>query len=77
MEAIIRTNNRNTFNSLIQFLKTLNFEVETRNEKSDAVKFQKQLKCRKKTDKEIHAFYNSIRIDMSNFKFDRDAANER
>ncbi len=32
MEAIIRTNNKDAFNSLISFLKTLNFEVETKNE---------------------------------------------
>ena len=77
MEAIIRTNDRNAFNSLVQFLKTLHFEVETKKEKSNAVKPKIQFIGRKKTDEGIRAFYDSIRIDMSNFKFDRDKANER
>ena len=34
MEAIIRTNDREAFNSLLRFLKTLNFEVETKEESS-------------------------------------------
>lgn len=32
MEAIIRTNNKDDFISLLKFLKTMNFEVETKNE---------------------------------------------
>jgi len=33
MEAIIRTNDRNAFNSLIRFLRSFNFEIETKEEK--------------------------------------------
>jgi hypothetical protein len=32
MEAIIRTNDKNRFRSLIQFLKSLNFQIETKKE---------------------------------------------
>lgn len=35
MEAIIRTNDKNLFNSLVQFLKSLHLEVETKKEKSN------------------------------------------
>ena len=38
MEAIIRTNNKNAFNFLIQFLKSLQFEVETKIEKKNTAK---------------------------------------
>jgi len=40
-------------------------------------KIQGKKAVKKKTAKEIDDFYNNIRIDMSNFKFDRDKANER
>ncbi len=30
MEAVIRTNDKNRFNALIQFLRSLNFQVETK-----------------------------------------------
>jgi len=33
MEAIIRTNDRNLFESLLQFLRTLHITVETKEEK--------------------------------------------
>lgn len=33
MEAIIRTKDKNIFNSVVQFLKSLQFEVETKSEK--------------------------------------------
>ena len=33
MEAIIRTKNKDVFNSVVQFLKSLQFEVETKTEK--------------------------------------------
>ena len=32
---------------------------------------------KKKSFEEVKEFYNSIRLDFSNFKFDRDEANER
>ncbi len=35
MEAIIRTNDKNAFNSLVQFLKSLQFEVETQDVKKN------------------------------------------
>ncbi len=72
MEAIIRTNDRNAFNSLVQFLKTLNFEVETKEEKSSTIKSKKQKKFN-----EAVKFWNSFSIDMSNFKLDREDAYQR
>ena len=38
MEAIIRTKDKNAFNSLVQFLKSLHFEVETKEEKKSVLK---------------------------------------
>lgn len=38
MKAIIRTDDVNAFNSLVQFLKTLHFDVETKNERKSATK---------------------------------------
>ncbi len=43
MEAIIRTQDRNAFNSLILFLKSLHFEVETVKEKKRIVKKTKDI----------------------------------
>ncbi len=72
MEAIIRTNDKEAFNSLVQFLKTLNFEVETKEKKKASAKSHKQ-----NDFSEAVKFWNSIQVDMSNFKFDREEANER
>jgi len=36
MEAIIKTNNKNLFQSVIQILKSLNFQVETKGEKENS-----------------------------------------
>ena len=69
MEAIIRTNDRNTFNSLVQFLKTLHFEVETREETKTriiGIKTQKQ-----------NIRFNSLCLKTKGIKFNRDEANER
>ena len=38
MEAIIKTENKTLFDALLQFLKTLNITVETKEKKSPAVK---------------------------------------
>ena len=72
MEAIIRTNDSEAFNSLVLFLKTLHFEVETKKEKSMAVKIQK----RKDFSKAVK-FWNSFSVDMSNFKLNREDAYQR
>lgn len=72
MEAIIRTNDRNTFNSLVQFLKSLHIEVETKREKNNMTKSQKQKKIA-----EAIKFWNSFSIDMSNFKLNREDAYQR
>jgi len=77
MEANIKTNDKNLFKSLLQFLKSLDFEVETKEEKSMELKSKKAVNKKKRTDKEIREFYNSMRVDMSNYKFNRDEANER
>ncbi len=42
------------------------FEVEKTNEKIDKKKFE-----------EAMAFFSTLNVDMSNFKFNRDEANER
>ena len=42
------------------------FEVESINEKVDKKKFNDAM-----------AFFSTLNVDMSNFKFDRDEANER
>lgn len=41
MEAIIRTNDRNTFNALVQFLMSLHIEVETTKERKNIAKKQR------------------------------------
>ena len=69
MEAIIRTNDKNTFNSLIQFLKTLHFEIETREETKTPI-------IERKTKKQNIRF-NSLLIKTKGIKFNRDEANER
>ena len=77
MEAIIRTENKTLFEALLQFLKSLNITIEAKEKIDRTAKYPKQLIFRKKTDEEIRAFYDSIRIDMSHYKFNRDRANER
>ncbi len=77
MEAIFKTDDKNLFQTVLNYLKSLHITVETKKEKSDTAAPQKQSKLKKKTDEQIHAFYDSIRIDMSKFKFNRDEANER
>ena len=77
MEATIKTNDKNLFKSLLQFLKSLDFEVETKEEKPMDLKSKKAVNKKKRTDKEIREFYNSMRVDMSNYKFNREEANER
>jgi len=72
MEAIIRSNDKDAFNSLVQFLKTLNFEVETKGKKKVAVKSNKE------TDfSEAVKFWNSNKVNMSKFKLNREEAYER
>lgn len=56
MEAIIRTNDKNAFNSLIQFLKSLQFEVETKNEKKTTAKRPKK----KGLDLNTFSFFQSM-----------------
>ncbi len=77
MEAIIKTNNKTLFKSLLRFLKSLDINVETKEEKVNGIKMTKQPHLKTKSDKEIKSFYNSIRVDMSHYKFDRNEANER
>ncbi len=72
MEAIIRTNDKNAFKSLVQFLKSLNFEVETKNSK------QKMMQSGEKTDfEDAVKFWNSNTVNMSKFKLNREDAYER
>lgn len=69
MEAIIRTNDKNAFNSIIRFLKTFHFEVETKEETG------KQSKTKKQKDfSEAVKFWNLNSVDMSNFKLNREDA---
>ena len=76
MEATIKTNNKNLFKSLLRFLKSLDINVELKDEKTNELTRIKGLK-KQKSDKEIKAFYDSIRVDMSKYKFNREEANER
>jgi hypothetical protein len=72
MEATIRTNDKDAFKSLIQFLKTLNFEVETKNKKQKTIKVSK-----KNNFSEAVKFWNSNAVNMSKFKLNREEAYER
>ncbi len=72
MKAIIRTNDRNLFNSLVHFLKLLHITVETVEEKN-ATTFKKQ---KEKFDK-AEKFWRSLKVDMKGFKFNREDAYER
>ena len=47
-------------------IEVIAFEVENTNEKVDKKKFNDAM-----------AFFDTLNVDMSNFKFDRDEANER
>ena len=76
MEAIIKTNNKNLFKSLLRFLKSLDINVELKDEKAKSIKRNNGL-LKQKSDKEIREFYDSIRVDMSKYKFNREEANER
>jgi len=72
MEAIIRTNDRNAFNSLIRFLRSFNFEIETKEEKRKLSKTKKQ-----NNFSDAVKFWNSNSVDMSKFKLNREDAYER
>jgi hypothetical protein len=73
MEAIIvRTSNRNRLRSLIQFLRTLDFQVETKEEQKEAASGKT-----KTNFNEAVKFWRSLKVDMSGFKFNREDAYER
>ena len=78
MEAIIRTNDKNLFNSLIQFLKTLHLQVETvkTKKKPDLIKKPRNNKDKYRWEN-AKEFFAKHQIDLSNFKFNREEANER
>ncbi|MEK6614674.1 MAG: hypothetical protein AABZ32_00955 [Bacteroidota bacterium] len=46
-------------------------------ENEEAVTVTNKKWTKKKTDKELDDFYNTIRIDMTHYKFNRQRANER
>ena len=56
MEATIKTNDKNAFNSLIQILKSMNFEVETKEEKVQ----QNNKSVKKGIDLNSFSFYQSM-----------------
>lgn len=72
MEAIIRTNDNNLFDSLVPFLKSLHITVETKEEKKE-----KPVSKTKNNFNEAVKFWNSFSIDMSHFKLNREDAYER
>lgn len=72
MEAIIRTNDRNLFDSLLLFLKSLHITVETK----ESIKSKPIAKNKKKIDEAVK-FWRSQKVDMSSFKFNREDAYER
>jgi len=72
MKAIIKTNDEESFYSLIQFLKAMHFNVETKDEKKVI-----HGSANKNDFRDAENFWNSISIDMSNFKFNREEAYER
>jgi len=69
MEAIIRTNDRNLFESLLQFLRTLHITVETKEENNLQVTRNQIIKKNKK--------FNALRLKTKGVKFNREEANER
>ena len=69
MEAIIKTNNRNLFESLLQFLRTLNISVETKEEKNLQ---NTSNQITKKNNK-----FTALQLKTKNFKFNREEANVR
>jgi len=78
MEAIIRTNDRNAFNSLIRFLKSLNFEIETKEEKSNIVNTPKNKNSKKSvfSTKDINELCEEISLPIDPLKFQKNIRNE-
>ena len=72
MEAIIRTNDRNLFDSLLLFLKSLHIAVETKEE----IKFIPITKSNNDFNEAVK-FWRTLKVDMSGFKFNREDAYER
>ncbi len=76
MEATINIDDRKTFQSLVHFLRSLNIDVSTKKEKE--LKERTSLIIPEKDSlSEAVKFWNSINIDMSNFKMNREEAYER
>ena len=72
MEAIIRTNDKTMFDSLLLFLKSVHITVETKKE-IKSIPITKS----KKDFNEAVKFWRSLKVDMSSFKFNREDAYER
>ena len=72
MVAIIRTNDKNLFESLLSFLKSLHITIETK-EEIKSIPITKS----KKDFNEAVKFWKSLKVDMSNFRFSREDAYER
>lgn len=60
MEAIIRTNDRNLFNSLLPFLKSLNISIETNEVKKQLPKNEPIKSKKKRIDLKSFSFYQSM-----------------
>ena len=74
MEYTITTKNKKIYDLFIQFIKL--FELET-GFSTDKKHSGTQHKFKQRTDKQIREFYNAIKVNTKNFKFDREKANER
>ncbi len=78
MEAIIRTNDRNAFNSLVQFLRSLNFEIETKEETCIALNTPKNKSNKKPvfSTKDINELSKEISLPIDPLKFQKNIRNE-
>ncbi len=74
MEYTITTKNKKIYDLFIQFLKLFGTETGFSIDEKHSGTRQK---FKQRTDKQIREFYNSIRVNTKNFKFDREKANER
>ena len=76
MEATINLEDRKTFQALVMFLRSINIDVAIKKEKMLKEKTSLN-KPKKNSLSDAVKFWNSINIDMSNFKMNREEAYER
>ncbi|MCH8317016.1 MAG: hypothetical protein IIA88_00735 [Bacteroidetes bacterium] len=81
MEAIIKIEDKKTFNALVQFLNSLNFEVitnEARVHNKPHTTKERGVKSKSKKWEQLEKFVSPMRKGLpGNFKFNREEAHER